>query len=90
MKNGSLYFVSDKAVHDALNQHKFKKDDLKDIFISRGIITSSDTPREEIALYFSTLNHDYYDHQKIAEVFAVDRKREKNKCYNDFWKNIEG
>ncbi|WP_370233224.1 hypothetical protein [Alloalcanivorax venustensis] len=77
MKNGSIYFVSDKAVHDALTQYRFKKDDLKEIFLSRGIITSPHTPREDVAMYFSTLNHDYYDHQKIAEVFAVDRRKDK-------------
>lgn len=77
MKSGALYFVSDKAIHDALVQHKFTKAHVKDIFLERGIIVSSDTPREDMALYFSLLNHDYYDHQKIAEAFSVARRKEK-------------
>lgn len=77
MKSGHLYYASDKAVYDALLQHNFKNADLKEIFLSRGILVSGESERDVIALYFSMLNHDYYDHQRIASIFGVDSRKEK-------------
>src|SRR5690606_2786270 len=84
MKGGSLYFVSDKSVHDALVQHRFKKSDLSTIFLNRGIIVSPQTSREEVASYFSTLNHDFYDHNMIANVFASNPRKEKTSVTSIF------
>lgn len=77
MKSGHLYYASDKAVYDALLQYNFKNSDMKDLFLSRGIIISPDTERDAAALYFSRLNHDYYDHQKIAAIFGAGVKKER-------------
>lgn len=77
MKSGHLYYASDKAVYDALLQYNFKNSDLKELFLSRGIIISPDTERDAAALYFSRLNHDYYDHQKIAAIFGAGIKKER-------------
>ncbi|APU29125.1 hypothetical protein UYA_05010 [Ectopseudomonas alcaliphila JAB1] len=79
MKSGYLYYASDKAVYDALMQHNFKNADIREIFLSRGILISDDTPREDVALYFSTLNHDYYDHQRIASIFSSTSRKERTK-----------
>lgn len=77
MKSGYLYYASDKAVYDALVQHNFKNADIRDIFLSRGILISDNTPREAVALYFSSLNHDYYDHQRIASIFGSNVRKER-------------
>ncbi|HHK2990490.1 hypothetical protein [Pseudomonas aeruginosa] len=77
MKSGYLYYASDKAVYDALVQHNFKNADVREIFLSRGILISDNTPREDIALYFSSLNHDYYDHQRIASIFGGSVRKER-------------
>ncbi len=77
MKSGHLYYASDKAVYDALVQHNFKSSDVREIFLSRGILISDDTPREDVAHYFSMLNHDYYDHQKIAGIFFGATRKER-------------
>jgi hypothetical protein len=77
MKSGYLYYASDKAVYDAMVQHNFKNADVREIFLSRGILISDNTPREDVALYFSSLNHDYYDHQKIASIFGGVGRKER-------------
>ncbi|MFC3941810.1 hypothetical protein CCU68_07760 [Pseudomonas gingeri NCPPB 3146 = LMG 5327] len=78
MKSGHLYYASDKAVYDALLQYNFKNADMKELFLSRGILISPDTERDTSAMYFSRLNHDYYDHQKIAGIFGSDNRRERS------------
>jgi len=82
MRTGNLIYASDKAVKDALIQHKFTKSDLKEIFLSRGILVSNETEREELALYFSRLNHDYYDHKLLSSVLGVSSRREKTSITN--------
>lgn len=77
MKSGYLYYASDKAVYDALVQHNFKNADVRELFLSRGILISDNTPREDVALYFSSLNHDYYDHQRIASIFGGNTRKER-------------
>ncbi|KRW68365.1 hypothetical protein AO741_20605 [Pseudomonas sp. TTU2014-105ASC] len=76
MKSGYLYYASDKAVYDALVQRNFKNSDLRELFLSRGILIG-DSERNDAAMYFSRLNHDYYDHQRIAAIFNVDSRKEK-------------
>ena len=62
MKTGSLYSVNDKALYDALHQSQLTKNDLKDLFLARGIVIPSDASREDLSKYFSRLIHDYYDY----------------------------
>lgn len=72
-----LYSVTDKALFDALNQSKISATELRDLFLSRGILVSKDTKREFLAKEFSKYNHDYYDHIKIAEALGTTPRREK-------------
>lgn len=77
MHKNYLYSVTDKALFDALNTSKINNAELKDLFLSRGVIISADTKREELALEFSKYNHDYYDHQRIASAMGVVQRKEK-------------
>ena len=53
MHNNYLYSVTDKALFDALNTSKINSTELKDLFLSRGVIISTETKREDLALEFS-------------------------------------
>lgn len=73
----SLYYASDKNVFDALNQHKVDTPTVVKLFQRRNIVVSKKTSREELAKYFSTLTHDYYDHKEIAARLGVAVRRER-------------
>lgn len=73
----SLYYASDKNVFDALNQHKVDTPTVVRLFQRRNIVVSKNTPREDLAKYFSTLTHDYYDHKEIASRLGVAARRER-------------
>lgn len=73
----SLYYASDKNVFDALNQHKVDTPTIIQLFERRNIVVSKKTPREDLAKYFSTLTHDYYDHKAIAARLGVVARRER-------------
>lgn len=73
----SLYYATDKNVFDALNQHKVDTRTVMKLFQRRNIIVSVKTPRENLAKYFSTLTHDYYDHKDIAARLGVAPRRER-------------
>ena len=73
----SLYYASDKNVFDALNQHKVDTPTVVRLFQRRNIVVSKKTPREDLAKYFSTLTHDYYDHKEIAVKLGVSARRER-------------
>jgi len=77
IRKGSLYHASDKAVFDALCQHKMNKSNLKDLLLSRGILSSKETEKEEVAAYFSRLSHDFFDHQRISSILASHSQRER-------------
>lgn len=73
----SLYYASDKNVFDALNQHKVDTPTVVRLFQRRNIVVSKKTSREDLAKYFSTLTHDYYDHKEIAARLGVAARRER-------------
>lgn len=73
----SLYYATDKNVFDALNQHKVDTKTIMKLFQRRNIIVSTKTPRENLAKYFSTLTHDYYDHKDIAARLGIAQRRER-------------
>ncbi len=73
----SLYYASDKNVFDALNQHKVDTPTVVKLFQRRNIVVSKKTSRDELAKYFSTLTHDYYDHKEIAAKLGVAVRRER-------------
>jgi hypothetical protein len=78
MIDRNLMFASDNAVRDALIKRRLTNDDLKSLFISRGILVSKETNREDLSIYFSRLNHDFYDHQAIARVMGIVSGKEKS------------
>jgi hypothetical protein len=73
----SLYYASDKNVFDALNEHKVDTPTVVALFERRNIVVSKRTRREDLAKYFSTLTHDYYDHKRIAARLGVASRRER-------------
>lgn len=73
----SIYFVSDKNIYDALNQHKVNIGTIENLFKDRNIIISKHTKKDELASYFSQLPHDYYDHKTIASKLGVAARRER-------------
>lgn len=82
MSLSNLFFASDKAVFDALQQFRYTNADIKNLFLSRGILVSHETKRINLAKYFSRLNHDYYDHQSIATILGIGHKKEKTSITN--------
>lgn len=78
MRIGTIYSANDKSMFDALNQKNVKNSDLRELFFSRGIFVSSSTSRKDLALYFSSLFHDYHDYQKLAHIFGGTNSRDKN------------
>jgi len=73
----TIYYATDKNVFDALNQHKVTKSAIQSMFLRRNILVSPETPRLDLAAYFSLLNHDYKDHQDIANRLGVVARRER-------------
>jgi len=73
----SLYYATDKNVFDALNQRKVDTNTVIQLFERRNIIVGKKTPREDLAKYFSMLNHDYYDHKDIAARLGIAPRRER-------------
>lgn len=78
LKNGpSVYYVTDKNIFDALNEHKVTSEVISDLLASRNTISSPKESRVGLAKYFSRLTHDYFDNQKIASVLGVVPRRER-------------
>jgi hypothetical protein len=77
MKIGSLYYASDKAMFDALTQRKVTVAQLRELFLSRGIIISPETDKEELARQFSSFFHDYADFQKLSVLIGAHSARER-------------
>ncbi|EPW6625605.1 hypothetical protein ACWOK4_003771 [Vibrio vulnificus] len=75
-----LFSVTDKALFDALCQSQITNSEMRDLFLSRGVVISTETTRDELARLFSRYNHDYYDHQRIANALGTIQHREKNTC----------
>lgn len=82
MNGGHIYSASDRSIYDALNQSKVIKDALQELFLRRGIIISRETPREEIAKYFSRIQHDFHDYQRLSELLgSISRKEQLSTQY---------
>ncbi|WP_313050419.1 hypothetical protein [Atlantibacter subterraneus] len=78
MKN--IHSVTDKALYDALNQKQITLNEIQDLFLERGTIICKKTPRKDLARNYSRMIHDYYDHQKIANLLGGQTRTEKNTC----------
>jgi len=77
MARNYIYSATDKALFDALNQAKISNSELRELFISRGVLVSKQTERVDLAKNFSKYVHDYYDHQKIAAALGATPRKEK-------------
>ncbi len=77
MKVGTIYSASDKALFDALNQKNVTNAELRQLFLSRGILVSPDSSRKSLAMHFARLFHDYHDYQTLASLFGGTVARDK-------------
>jgi hypothetical protein len=73
----SLYYVSDKNIFDALNQARVDNETVRGMFQRRNIACSKLTAREDLAKYFSSLTHDFLDHQDISARLGMISRRER-------------
>lgn len=78
MRNGTIFSANDKSISDALNQKTVTKANLRDLFLSRGIIISKESDRKKLALHFSRLSHDFYDYERLAAIFGGTVHRERH------------
>lgn len=76
-QRSSIYYATDKNIFDALNEHKVDSQTIAKLFRSRNTIVSHEMKREQLAEYFSRLNHDYYDHKEISARLGVVARRER-------------
>jgi hypothetical protein len=73
----SLYYASDKNVFDALNQSKVTQETIHGLFLRRNIVCSKETPREELARFFSRMTHDLLDHDDLETRLGITRRQER-------------
>ncbi|WP_426785281.1 hypothetical protein ACP3TB_17165 [Rahnella variigena] len=73
----TIHSVTDKALFDALCQSRVTPNELRDIFLSRGVLVSKKTDKIDLAKNFSKYTHDYYLHKKIATIFGGFMRKEK-------------
>jgi hypothetical protein len=67
----SLYYATDKNILDALSQSKVDADTIQTMFHRRNIVCSKQSPRKELALYFSRLVHDSLDHADLSRRLGI-------------------
>lgn len=74
----NIHSVTDKALYDALCQPRVTPNDLRDLYLQRGILVSKATDKKELAKNFSKFSHDFHLHQQIAAIFGGFLRREKS------------
>ncbi|HDR1800314.1 hypothetical protein [Pasteurella multocida] len=75
--NQRLGYVGDRAIFEALMQSKITADLTRDLFLNKGIISSSRETKEDLARYYSSLPISYNNHKQIEDKMAVRKRREK-------------
>lgn len=78
MANGTIFSANDKSISDALNQKAVTNANLRDLFLSRGMIISKESSRKSLASHFSRLSHDFYDYELLAAIFGGTVHRERH------------
>ncbi|EJE4166727.1 hypothetical protein M3895_002084 [Vibrio parahaemolyticus] len=81
MVQSSLHAATDKAVFDAVNQHKITKEEILNMFFSRGVIVSKKTDKDELAKEFSSFFHSYHDYDSLSSILGVNNRKEKLTSY---------
>ncbi|WP_336699588.1 hypothetical protein [Pantoea dispersa] len=79
---GAIYSATDKAIFDALQQYKVTRDDLKEIFFTRGIIISNKTDKEVLASNFSRYIHGYEDYEFLSKILGVSSQKERMRSFD--------
>jgi hypothetical protein len=79
--SNSIHAATDKAVFDALCQYKIAKDEVLELFFSRGVIVSKKTDKEELAKRFSSLFLSYSDYDKVSMILGVSSRKERLTSY---------
>lgn len=87
-RNGAIYSATDKAIFDALQQYKVTRDDLKDLFFTRGIIISNKTDKEDLASNFSKYIHGYEDYKFLSTILGVVTHKERMHSFDIITKEI--
>lgn len=77
MRDGTIFSASDKSLNDALNQKTVTNSDLRELFLTRGVLISKESSRKSLALHFSRLTHDFIDYERLAKIFGSPVHREK-------------
>lgn len=77
MRDGTIFSASDKSLNDALNQKTVTNSDLRELFLTRGVLISKESSRKSLALHFSRLTHDFVDYERLAKIFGSPVHREK-------------
>lgn len=77
MMSSTLNSATDKAIYDALQNSRVTRDDLQEFFLRRGVLISSDTPKESLAKLFSRYPHDYNDYLKLCSLLGSSSRRER-------------
>lgn len=77
MLQSSLHAATDKAIFDAINQHKVTKDEILQMFFYRGVIISKKTDKEELAKEYSSFFHSYEDYDNLSTILGVNSRKEK-------------
>lgn len=72
-----LHSVTDKSLYDALSQPRVTNNELRELFLERGIIISKQTDKKDLAKNFSKLTHDYYVQKRISDIFGGFLRKEK-------------
>lgn len=78
MKSGYIYSVSDKALFDAINNSKVSNKEIQDIFFARGILISKDTPKNELAFYYSVLPSSFREFERLTGTLGTKIRKERS------------
>lgn len=78
-RTGAIYSATDKAMFDALQQYKVTRDDIKELYFTRGVIISNKTSKESLADNFSRYIHGYEDYEFLSKILGVSTQRERIK-----------
>lgn len=73
----STYFASDKSIYDVLMQKRIPLSKLLEFLRDKGILVSSEIPREDVAIYISRTFVDYYMLQQISSFSEGGERKEK-------------
>jgi hypothetical protein len=75
-KGPSIYFLTDKNIHDALKNKKVKLKELRELLVERNVLFSAKDDKETLISYFVKNIHDYFDYKRIADMLENKNRKE--------------